>query len=326
MNKHGATGLTLMLLGTLALSGCSDLDDERPIREGYTRCDAGRPISFRVARDIDSATKAAVDGADGFYLFNGNGAGRDLIHVDRTGRSLETLPTPVPEGRWTRDLDVAANGEVVLAGNVGFEPNPKAWAARIDVQRNVKWDTEIAPASAAHVQVLALDDGGALAVVSDYLEETTAGPYPKTRTVSWMRIDPQGALSWRNELSYEPRGDGYWWGDDSLQLQNERMRFVLETTEGLMLVSTDLEGESTSRALDTKLAFDLRGAVGLPDGRLAVVSSRQAAILTMVDAEGEVLWEKSYGRSRIASPYGVIYNASREELLLAGAAMGASWF
>ncbi len=101
------------------------------------------------------------------------------------------------------------------------------------------------------------------------------------------------------------------------------MRFVVPSTEGLVMIRSDLDGEFDSQLLDTTLAGYPSGSVALPDGRLAIGSTwAPGAVLSVLNADGSVAWENKYGSAQDAEVAAIAYDATRNELLLGGAYRG----
>lgn len=68
--------------------------------------------------------------------------------------------------------------------------------------------------------------------------------------------------------------------------------------------------------------MSLIDAVALPDDRLAILSDRQSAIVTLIDADGTVLWEKGFGPQHLSQAGALAFNAERDEILVGGNTRG----
>jgi hypothetical protein len=310
---------TSLSLGSIAfallLASCSQ-QGEVEQREQLASCDDGRPSTFNVARDLYGATQAVAEGNDGFLLFNNNTAGKGVVRVDQQGVVVQRLANPIDAEHWVGDISPQGDGGAILSGSVGQRPPRQGWVAKTDSAWNVLWEVPLGP-EGFHSTVHALADGGAL-VAGAAVGEREA-------TAFLGRIDPAGQLLWERRLPFSPPvswGNTWWTTRDTAVDAEGRVRSVLASAEGLLLISSDLDGNVEQQLLETELALRPKGVAALPDGRLALLSERQGAILTMLDARGQVLWEKTYGRERGVEPFGIAFNAARNELLLSGSSRG----
>jgi hypothetical protein len=100
---------------------------------------------------------------------------------------------------------------------------------------------------------------------------------------------------------------------------------AVATDEGIQLIEGTADGEWTQKLLDTRLAVGVTDSASLPDGSLAITSTRSSgAVLTMIAPDGSVKWEKVFGQGEFAEGQAVAYNAGRNELLLGGSYRGSN--
>jgi hypothetical protein len=170
--------------------------------------------------------------------------------------------------------------------------------------------------------VRALPDGGAIVAGTAAEDDTADDATNEARDDAFMaRLDPQGQIAWDNRIRFPGSvPSDNWRPPQTLMLgTDDRVRFIIQSELGLLVVATNLDGQDEARQLlDTRLALGLVGVAPLPDGRLAIASNRNGAVLTMVGSEGQVLWERVYDRDQRASVQAIMFNPSRDELLLSG--------
>jgi hypothetical protein len=320
-----------------AIAGCS-AEAEVPTRSFLTSCDDGRPTALVVARDLYGMTQAVADGDGGFLLFGSNTAGKGVVRVDHAGHIVEVLDGPV-EKMLLEGASPTGDGGAIVSSREFSVLSPEADAStvisKMDPTWQVVWQTQIGPLGTGGSEVRALPDGGAIVVsyvsgLNDDAENASAATTTRSEQsgVFWRRLSPTGALLWEHRATYEPPGvwASGWWSNQSFVIDDEHIRLVVGTRDGLLLLSGSLDGaEEPPRLLDTRLALSLVGVAALPDGRLAVLSERDGAVVTMVGADGLVLWEKAYGRDHGVEPFGIATNAARSELLLSGSSRGTDF-
>jgi hypothetical protein len=107
-------------------------------------------------------------------------------------------------------------------------------------------------------------------------------------------------------------------------VQENAIRVVFATDDGIQLIESTLDGEWTQKQLDPPRALDISDSAALPDGRLVIASPESSgAVLMMIGADGSVQWEKLFGEGEGAQPDAVAYNAGRNEILLGGSYRGS---
>ena len=326
MKTDAAMGVVVLL--TWALAGCSGQDDV-PIRARLSACDDGRPTTLQVARDVYGVTQAVADSNGGFLLYGSNTAGNGVARVDHAGNLVEVLEAPRRED-WIEDVSPTADGGTILASvdwNLG--PTEAASVTKMSPAWSVAWRIGIDAPGASHLVVRALPDGGAIVAGAsgepNPQAEGSSLTSGSTNGAFWARLSGEGDLVWEHRVTFdagEP-DSGSWWADQTLVVGPNGLRFVVGTANGMLLISSDLDGQSEQQQLlDTRLALRPIGAAALPDGRLAVLSDRYGAIVTMIDPDGHVAWEESYGREHGVLPFGIATNTARGEILLSGASGG----
>lgn len=324
---------TLRVFATLALGGfgCSQADAP-PQREALASCDDGRATVFHVARDVAGATQAVADGQGGYLLFRRGGEMTGgVVRVDHDGAVVEVLPNPSALTPFIQDVEPFLDGQAVLSGrleslyveNSSTTPTAPGWVGKVNQEWQLLWEAQVGPPGTQHVLVRALPDGGAIVAGTVWADQTSDDATKDARDDAFVaRVDPQGQLAWDHRISFAGSApEDNWRPPQTLMLgTDDRVRFVVQSEQGLLVLSSDLTGENPlQQLLDTRLALGLVGVAPLPDGRLAIASNRNAAVLTMVDSEGQVLWEKTYDRDQQAHVAGVTYSRTRKELVLSGA-------
>lgn len=329
----------LTLLSTLSLAGCS-AEDDVPTRVQFATCDDDRPTTFFSARDLYGVTQAVADGNEGFLLYGSNTSNKPVVRVDHAGNFIELLEDPEKD-RMIQDVSPTADGGAILSSvDWSFKPLPpllrQALAFKMDATWSAAWQVEIGPPGVGRTMVRALPDGGA--IVAGIYDQTTTGALrdaeaselPTTTEPSHgvfsARLSKEGELLWQRLAPFEASAvhNPSWWTEQTLAIgPGDRLRLATGTADGVLLISSDLNGESEQQLiLDTRLALVPVGVAALPDGRLAILSNRDGAVVTMIDAEGDVLWEKSYGREHGAEAFGIAANGARREILVSGSTRG----
>jgi hypothetical protein len=323
MNAEWVLGL--MMLSGLALGGCSEADDAYPARETLSSCDAGRPTIFHVARDIEGAAQAVADEEDGYLLFRRGTFVAGVVRVDRDGDIVEELPNPSASIPFIQDAQSLADGQTILTGRLETfttPPTTPGWVGKVNRQWDLQWETFVGPPRAQHVLARALPDGGAIVAGTTWEDQTADEATNGDRDDAFVaRIGPEGQIVWDNRTRFAGSVPGDNWRPPQTLIlgADDRVRFIVQSEAGLLVLSSDLDGqEQLEQVLDTRLALGLIGVVTLPDGRLAIASNRNAAVLTIVDSEGQLLWEKTYDRDENVRVEGIVYNATRGELVLSG--------
>lgn len=326
-----------MLLASIGLCGC--VEDEVEQRTTLRSCDGNRESTLHVMRDLDGATRAHALGNDGYLLFGGSSFDAGLRRLDANGELLEQIPNPSDMVPWITDVASFDDGSVILSGVVQdftSEGGSQGWVGRLDASGSRAWELDVALERAQHLVLRALPDGGAIvagfgsvttstlpdgedAAVSDDAEAGNG-------LVSWMRISPTGEVVWQNGVEiYGPLTfTNQWYGAKLLTLGPEQtVKLVVQTRAGYVLITSDWDGESPQQTvLETRLAGGLIQSEALPDGRLAILSLRGGGVLTLVDPDGLVLSEHSYGRLQNAQPRALVLDAGREELIMGGSFRG----
>jgi len=326
MKSFGIGGCSALVI--VSALGCSQQDDteQRAQREKFASCDDGRPSALYVARDLPGPARTVADGNDGFWLYNhilSNGQG--VVRLDHQGATIDLLENPVdaqhsvesivPTGDGGAILSTARWGSEVVELEALLGPPTQPEVVRMDADWSVRWRTPVGALGAGGTNLVALPDGGVIVVGIESASAEDDG------RVFWARVSAAGDVLWQRSTAAASR-----WPERPLVLGSDgRVRVVFQTSEGLRIVSRNLDGDAEQdQLLDTRLALDLIGATGLPDGRLAIVSDRQSAIVTLVDADGSVLWEKGFGRPHLARAGAIAYNPVREEILIGGSSRAES--
>jgi hypothetical protein len=329
----------------VALIGCSQ-QAEIEQREQFASCDDRRPSTLFVARDLPDEVQVAADGDDGFWLFShGSSVDQSVVQVDHRGSVVAHLKSPLGaqysvEGMVsTGDGGATLSTKIWLNGVTGLEalggPPTYPEVVRMDPDWTVRWRTPVGARGAGATSLVALPDGGVLVAGVGNVgelqnahadEPATSAATEDESGVFWARLSEAGELLWQRSsfvstpliepgarLSGQPLAVG----------SDGRVRLVVQSADGLVVISSDLDGEAEQQQLlDTHLALSLIAATGLPDGRLAILSNRQSAILTVVDADGSVLFETGYGRLQQVRPWGIAFSPARDEILLSGESHG----
>ncbi|MES1187099.1 MAG: hypothetical protein ABUL60_25005 [Myxococcales bacterium] len=329
-----------LALGALGSVGCSPADTE-PTREELASCDDGRGTVFHVARDIAGAAQVVADGQGGYLLFRRGGAmSGGVVRVAHDGAVVEVLPNPSVLAPFIQDVEPSVDGRTILGGwletsyiqSTPTMPTTPGWVGQVNGEWQLEWEAQVGPPGIQHVLVRALSDGGAIVAGTAGEDESLDEATNDARDDAFVaRVDPQGQIVWDHRIRFAgsvPADN--WRPPQTLMLGTDgRVRFVVQSEQGLLVFSSELDGEdSLEQVLDTRLALGLVGVAPLPDGRLAIASNRNAAVLTMVDSEGQVLWEKTYDGDLQAHVEAITYNATENELVLSGAlwSYGESWF
>ncbi len=351
MNTHWISGMTV--LSALALGGCSGGDDV-PVREASTRCDHGRMTTYQVARDLIDAAGVVADGDDRFLLFSRNilndRVRGGVVVIDHSGKIARQYPSPSDRLPFIQDAAFGADHQAVLSGTI---PDPsgnaaQAWIGKLAADFSLQWEALVGLPNSGQVVVQALPDGGAIAAGSvlqpdpGWISQPGATSPPAEAStadeganVFLVRIGADGQVLWERDVYLNTSNTSSLRKPPASLVigADDRLRFIVETQDGLVLISTDLDGgDQTLKVLDTRLALHLAGAAQLPDGRLALASNRgdgtgvtPSAILTLIDADGAVLWEKIYGQVGGTMVLGIAYDSALDQILLSGGTNAANW-
>jgi hypothetical protein len=258
--------------------------------------------------------EAIADPAGGYYLYRPVQLNNPKVtRVDASGNKGETLPISSELGPWVTDVAPTPDGGALISGTVGsFEFN--SWVGRVDANWQLAWETTL---DVSTDEIALLPDGGA--VVAGSYGESEAGP----TGISLARLDPSGNVVWQETLPLEGFIPEWLWYAKRLSVRPDGFRMLASTEEGIQLIDSTLDGELTQWPIDSTLALTLTDSATLPDGRLAIASTRSSgAVLTVVASNGAVLWEKLFGQGTSAEGFAVAYNAGRNELLLGGSYRG----
>jgi hypothetical protein len=284
-----------------------------------SKCDMGRKTVLSVTKGVDGMRRVAAAGDGTFFLFAGWSLG-GVVRVDAQGAVLQELPVPSELSPWLDDLLVLPSGNVLLSGSVGSFAGDRAWVGEVDVGWQLVWEQQLGPAGVRQVDLGALPDGGVIvAAVRESPEVLAAdasdGPRPD---LYLARLESDGELSWQHALELSGY-QGLGWNYRFMTTEGGRVRVVLPTADALVLVTATADGELEQRPLQTTLALGFAGVAALAEGALAIASNRDAgAILSLVDVDGNVTGETSYGREDFAAAAGVSYDPTRDEIVIAG--------
>lgn len=325
MKTLGIWGCAALSLGSAL--GCSQQDDAVAEREQFASCDDGRPSTLHVARDLPGPARVAADGNEGFWLFTHNSSvAQGVLRLDHQGAFVQHLDNPVDARHSVEGIVATGDGGAVVSTArwaSGVEeldallgPPTQPEVIRMEADWSVGWRTPVGALGSGGTSLVLLPDGGV--VVAGLVGLGENGAY-------WARVSPAGEVLWQRSTlaSADLRGPEGWSGQALVLGSDGRVRLVLQSPDGLLIASSDLDGEAErEQLLDTRLALSLAGATALPEGRLAILSDRQSAIVTLVDAEGSVVWEKGFGRPRLAQPEAIAFNPVRGEILVGGSSRG----
>jgi hypothetical protein len=335
MTRLGALSLTLWM--GIGLSGCSLFGSEDEVQHTALRaCDSDHESTLNVTHRLDGAMRAIALGNDGYLLFARGNVGEGLLRLGASGGLLERIPNPSDLAPRIMDAARFDDDSLLLTGlieNYSEWDGSRGWVGRLDAEGTRAWELEVGPQPTHNVAVRALSDGSAIVAAVG-----SAGPSPEPDSeaeargetvngvVSWMRLSRDGDVLWERSLELEGpiSSDRAWWGTKFLTLGPEQsLRLVVQSQAGLVLITSDWEGQGQEQTLlETRLTGGLVGTEVLPDGRLAILSGRAAAVLTLVDSDGSVLFEQIYGRLQSAQPEALAYHAEREELIIGGSFRG----
>jgi hypothetical protein len=283
-------------------------------------CDDGRSSSLHLQKDFESVHTALPLGDEGFALFGG---GSSVITVGTAGELRQVLRSPSSDLVTVTDLERMPDGTFVLAGKSYDVPGHTAWVGKLDANWNLLWEVELGSPGALLVHLEALSDGGVIASSGTWQSELTTVEPPAgwSPSLFWGRIDADGQVLWQQEQAAEVFGveDAH---DSMMTVTTElEVKLTVPSPNGLVLVSSDLDGAFHSQVLDTELALLPIGIAALPDGRIALASNDSGAVLTIVNADGSVAWEKRYSHTRTNA---VAYDPTRDEIVLVGAYLGGN--
>jgi hypothetical protein len=210
-----------------------------------------------------------------------------------------------------------SDGRVVLAGTIGDLSDKTGWIGMVDANWQLVWERVLAQSGGND---LALLSDGDLIVSGPHIDGTESEEGEPHAVQGMARFDVEGNVKW--QASVELEGYEPLWERQLVVLAGQP-RVIAQTTKGLVMIAADNLGVLSTQLLDTTLALYLGGVTALPKDRLAIASSRTpGAILTIVEADGTVVWEKSYGRNEDAGSSGVAYDATRGQIVISGSYRG----
>jgi hypothetical protein len=309
----------ILALG-LAISGCAG-DDAFPDRESLTTCEDGRPTTFHALHDLEGADRVVADADAGFLLFRRRSFEGGMVYVGPDGRGAEEHSNPLSAATYLGDAAFFGGGGAMLAG-VEFSDSTNGWMGRVGSHFELEWELPV-ELELMNIAVQVLPDEGAI-VAGTLRAERVDGNELAGHDLFWSRVDAAGKISWerRAQVSFEARP----WGPLTFAVGADSVRFVVETRAGLVLISSDLDGNDVQhRMLETRLALHLVAVVALPSGELVIVTNRTTnqylaagVVLTIVDAAGNVLSERHVGKEERAQAKGVRFNPVRGEIIIFG--------
>jgi hypothetical protein len=304
----------------LALSGCAG-DDAFPDRESLTTCEDGRPTTFYALHDLEGADRVVADADAGFLLFRRRSFAGGMVSVGPDGRGAEAHSNPLSAATYLGDAAFLQGGGAMLAG-VEFSDSTNGWVGRVGPHFELEWELPV-ELDLTNIAVQALPDAGAI-LAGSFRTESVAGNELAGHDLFWSRIDAAGQVQWerRAQASFEAIARSAL----TFAVGLDSVRFVVETAAGLALISSDLDGNNVQqRMLETRLALHLVAVVALPNGELAIVTNRTTnqysaagVVLTIVDAEGNVLREAYVGKEERSRAKGVRFNPVRGEIIMFG--------
>ncbi len=329
MIRFAGFGSTLPL-GALALAllaGCTEKVVVSDAQNSVTACDQGRPSKFVVAPREKGATAAVAGAAGDYYMFEFNPIEAKVRQVDATGNTLGVYGIASDLGPSVNNIAPTPDGGLMLGGSVESLSGGAPWVGKVDAQWQLEWERTFDSSLPGEMQIVLLPDGGAIvgsvSSVVDWAGNTKGVAPPAISNVWAARLDASGNLAWQRTFWNSPPD---WTADNVARvfLTEDRVRIIFVAHDAITWIETAFTGTTSTRRLDTTLALDPQDAVALPDGRLAIASSRQAnAVMTMVSPDGSVEWEKTYGGGQDANPQTISYNRARDEILLGGDYRGA---
>ena len=309
----------------LELGGCSAPAPDTLTE--FVSCESSRPTLFRMDRELYGATSVVADGDRGFALVELTSRTSDVVRLSHDGKTVKRTANPSSYRPNISDVAALRDGRLLLIGTAWGDAQ-QGWVGCLSNDGQLDWEALLPGGGGGRRYVRPLSDGGAMVVRIDPNISTSDPNAEVTVTVVFARLSAVGEVLWERRANAAGTGAStQWYYGRTLSLgADERARFVVETHQGLVLLTSDLDGkELTEQVLDTRLAMYPVAAVGLPDGKLAIATNRANAILTLVDVDGSVLWERAYDLERQGWADALTYDAARGQLVIGGRLAGGSW-
>ncbi len=294
-----------------------------------SRCDGERSSSLYLLKDLEGAAAGIALGEEGYALFSGGYVGRGVTTVGAAGELRQQLALQSVHVTELQDMVQMPDGSFVLSGyGVGLGDSfngTRGWVGKVDRNWNPVWETEVGSPGAYTAFLAALPDGGVIAAGTTWEAGLGEDPPPAdwVPTFFWERLNADGQVTWRHDQEID--------GLDEFVIRKsilaltpaQEVRIVVPSNQGLVMIRSDLDGAFESTVLETSLALYPSGIVALPDERIAIASSRApGAVLSVLNADGSVAWEKVYGAPQDAEANAVAYDPTRNELVLGGSYRG----
>jgi hypothetical protein len=278
-------------------------------------------------------SRVAENDALGFLLWNGDAVGDGVLGLSHDGQLLRNHRQPSDLSPLLNAIRPLAEGSLLLAGSVEDFDGLHGWVGKIDAAWNLTWETQLAHTFDTS-DLVALPDGGALVRGGSFSDpDPPYGEFRPTRPADewWVRIAATGEVLWQRSVALTlPTNVGGRPRKLMALTPDNQLRIAVVTADGTKLIVGALDGTSEVLSLDTTMA-DVKSLLALPDGRLALAGNDSAGQprLALLEADGSLAWERSYGSldqlGRGTELNAFAFDAARNELLVVGNVMRGSW-
>jgi len=313
MKTNHSPAVLLLTLSIIGLSACSG--------EGltYTPHSEGAPtMEWHVGQGTpqEEHVHEGIETTDGGFIAIGqageaSGQGTDMliIKVDSEG-ALEWQQQLGTEGK--SDLGVAvielSNGDFLAGGGLFNDGEQQRALVRLDASGEVEWSKTYTHTGVGAVRGLTLADNGSI-IATGYVDAGEEGfLFIATEGEGFlMQVDAQGVLEWDESLS-APQGTkvhslatgGYrvlssGWTD--VDGEDKMTSMVLDTdASGRENNFQAYESEGMNQAFDFDQTDD--GGAILAGHTTGYGAANWDCLLQRIDAEGELVWAKTFGQPR----------------------------
>jgi hypothetical protein len=285
---------------------------ESQLQQVIATCDDQRPTNLaRITRTeaqiledpaIGVASHVVPNAGGGFLLLDGKGA---ATRLDASGSFVRGFLSPV-EGVRVTDASVLPDGSAYVAGST---PDG-AWLGKVDASWHLSWQKQLAFSPDGFVDVEQLPDGSAVVAATGRLPALQGGDTPSESYVAfWARVSADGVVAYDKALSYE----GAFNGLGMLAVSATSFHLAISSLLGITLITSDFEGNFTSRSIKEYVGFEIADMRALPDGRVALLDETQ---LLLADDSG-LVWEYPLD-PELERAKALGFDAARGELIIAG--------